>query len=149
MHKDMVRIVFEDLLDAGFLERTTMQQYCSISNGEVRFLPDRYVEGTCPVCSADGARGDQCDDCGSTYEANQLRNPVSKLDPTASVEIRDTDHMFFRLDLFQEELVERSKARTKVWKPNVRAMTKNWLDMGLRPRAVTRDIDWDYFASCG
>ena len=94
MHKDMVRIVFEDLLDAGFLERTTMQQYCSISNGEVRFLPDRYVEGTCPVCSADGARGDQCDDCGSTYEANQLRNPVSKLDPTASVEIRDTDHMF-------------------------------------------------------
>ena len=142
MHKDMVRIVFEDLLDAGFLERTTMQQYCSISNGEVRFLPDRYVEGTCPVCSADGARGDQCDDCGSTYEANQLRNPVSKLDPTASVEIRDTDHMFFRLDLFQDELVERSKARTKVWKPNVRAMTKNWLDMGLRPRAVTRDIDW-------
>tara|TARA_B100001750_G_scaffold245701_1_gene265995 strand:+ start:2040 stop:4253 length:2214 start_codon:yes stop_codon:yes gene_type:complete len=142
MHKDMVRTVFEELLEAGFLERTTMQQYCSISNGEVRFLPDRYVEGTCPVCSADGARGDQCDDCGSTYEANQLLNPVSKLDPGATVEIRDTDHMFFRLDLFQKELVQRSKTRTKVWKPNVRAMTKNWLDMGLRPRAVTRDIDW-------
>lgn len=142
MHKEIVRSVFEDLHRAGFLEQKTMQQYCSVSEGKVRFLPDRYVEGTCPVCSADGARGDQCDDCGSTYEAHQLQNPISKLNPDASVEIRDTEHMFFRLDLFQQVLLERYNQRTKIWKPNVRAMTKNWLDMGLRPRAVTRDIDW-------
>ena len=142
MHKEIVREVFQNLLDAGYLERTTMQQYCSISEGEVRFLPDRYVEGTCPICRADGARGDQCDDCGGTYEAHQLENPVSKLDPSATVEIRDTDHMFFRLDLFQDQLSERYELQSKIWKPNVRAMTKNWLDMGLRPRAVTRDIDW-------
>ena len=142
LHKEIVREVFQDLLEAGYLEQTTMQQYCSVSDGQVRFLPDRYVEGTCPICSADGARGDQCDSCGATYEANQLLNPVSKLDSDAAVEIRDTDHMFFRLDLFQAQLSERYGLQSKVWKPNVRAMTKNWLDMGLRPRAVTRDIDW-------
>ncbi len=141
-HKEIVREVFLNLLDSGFLEKTTMQQYCSITDGQVRFLPDRYVEGTCPICNADGARGDQCDDCGGTYEANELLNPVSKLDPSAKVEIRDTDHMFFRLDMFQEHLAERYEIQSKFWKPNVRAMTKNWLDMGLRPRAVTRDIDW-------
>ena len=141
-HKEIVREVFLNLLDSGFLEKTTMQQYCSITDGQVRFLPDRYVEGTCPICNADGARGDQCDDCGGTYEANELLNPVSKLDPSAKVEIRDTDHMFFRLDMFQEHLAERYEIQSKIWKPNVRAMTKNWLDMGLRPRAVTRDIEW-------
>tara|TARA_B100000945_G_scaffold306203_1_gene293432 strand:- start:3658 stop:5862 length:2205 start_codon:yes stop_codon:yes gene_type:complete len=142
LHKEIVREVFVNLLEAGFLEKTTMQQYCSVTEGQVRFLPDRYVEGTCPICNADGARGDQCDDCGGTYEANELLNPVSKLDPLAKVEIRDTDHMFFRLDLFQDHLSERYDSQSKIWKPNVRAMTKNWLEMGLRPRAVTRDIDW-------
>ena len=142
LHKEIVREVFVNLLEAGFLEKTTMQQYCSVTEGQVRFLPDRYVEGTCPICNADGARGDQCDDCGATYEANELLNPVSKLDPLAKVEIRDTDHMFFRLDLFQDHLSERYDSQSKIWKPNVRAMTKNWLEMGLRPRAVTRDIDW-------
>tara|TARA_Y100001970_G_scaffold26096_2_gene31246 strand:- start:11311 stop:13515 length:2205 start_codon:yes stop_codon:yes gene_type:complete len=142
LHKEIVREVFVNLLEAGFLEKTTMQQYCSVTKGQVRFLPDRYVEGTCPICNADGARGDQCDDCGGTYEANELLNPVSKLDPLAKVEIRDTDHMFFRLDLFQDHLSERYDSQSKIWKPNVRAMTKNWLEMGLRPRAVTRDIDW-------
>ena len=78
----------------------------------------------------------------AAHEANELLNPVSKLDPSAKVEIRDTDHMFFRLDMFQEHLAERYEIQSKFWKPNVRAMTKNWLDMGLRPRAVTRDIEW-------
>ena len=142
LHKEIVREVFLDLLEAGFLEQTTMQQYCSVTDGQVRFLPDRYVEGTCPICNADGARGDQCDHCGATYEAHQLLNPISKLDPSAGVEIRDTDHMFFRLDMFQDQLSDRYSLQSHIWKPNVRAMTKNWLDMGLRPRAVTRDIDW-------
>jgi len=141
-HKDLVREVFTQLLEADLLEQTSMQQYCSIMDDEVRFLPDRYVEGRCPVCHAQGARGDQCDECGSTYEAHQLIDPISKLDPEAVVEIRDTEHMFFRLDAFQQALEQRYEQQKSVWKPNVRAMTKNWLDMGLRPRAVTRDIDW-------
>tara|TARA_Y100001980_G_scaffold46353_1_gene30500 strand:- start:8371 stop:10431 length:2061 start_codon:yes stop_codon:yes gene_type:complete len=141
-HKEIVREVFSHLLESDLLVKKTMKQYCSISNGNIRFLPDRYVEGTCPICSEDGARGDQCDECGSTYEAHELINPISKLDPDASIEIRDTDHFFFKLDLFQTSLEEHAKLRQNTWKPNVRSMTKNWLNMGLRPRAVTRDIDW-------
>ncbi len=142
MHKEIVREVFSELLDFGFLEKMTMQQYCSVSGNEIRFLPDRYVEGTCPECSSDGARGDQCDSCGSTYEAHELLNPVSKLDPSAEIEIRDTEHFFLRLNDFQDALADHASQRENRWKPNVRSMTKNWLNMGLRPRAVTRDIDW-------
>ena len=141
-HKELVREVFTNLMDSNLLVQKTMKQYCSISNDNIRFLPDRYVEGTCPICSEEGARGDQCDECGSTYEAHELINPISKLDPDASIEIRDTEHLFFKLDMFQTSLEEHAKLRQKIWKPNVRSMTKNWLNMGLRPRAVTRDIDW-------
>ena len=143
MHKEIVREVFTKLHESKFLERRTMQQYCSISNdGHVRFLPDRYVEGQCPACSSEGARGDQCDSCGATYEAHELVNPISKIDPDSGIEVRDTDHFFLRLNDFQDALQKHASERQKVWKPNVRAMSKNWLDMGLRPRAVTRDIEW-------
>ena len=143
MHKEIVREVFTKLLDSKFLERKTMQQYCSVSpDGLVRFLPDRYVEGECPSCSSEGARGDQCDSCGSTYEAHELVNPRSKIDKDSGIEVRDTDHFFLRLNDFQNALEKHASERQKVWKPNVRAMSKNWLDMGLRPRAVTRDIEW-------
>ena len=71
-----------------------------------------------------------------------MKNPVSKLDPESPVEVRETEHLFFRLDILQEQLRSHSLSRRGVWKPNVRSMTKNWLDMGLRPRAVTRDIEW-------
>ena len=142
-HKELVRDLFTLMLEAKMLERKTMQQYCSVSkDGSIRFLPDRYVEGDCPVCSFSGARGDQCDDCGATYETHELINPISKLDADANIEVRNTDHLFFRLDLFQDSLNSHYLERKEVWKPNVRSMTKNWLDMGLRPRAVTRDIDW-------
>ena len=142
-HKEIVQEVFTQLLESGFLERKSMQQYCSISSdGEVRFLPDRYVEGKCPTCSADGARGDQCDSCGATYEAHELVEPRSTLDGGAGIEVRDTEHYFLRLNDFQESLEAHSSERQGVWKPNVRAMSKNWLDMGLRSRAVTRDIEW-------
>ena len=77
-HKELVREVFTDLLGSNMLSKQTMEQYCSISGDVVRFLPDRYVEGTCPVCEASEARGDQCDECGSTYEAHELISPVSK-----------------------------------------------------------------------
>ena len=142
-HKELVQDYFIQLKDSGFLKQQTMQQYCSISSdGVTKFLPDRYVEGECPVCGSDDARGDQCDDCGSTYESIELINPRSKMDPNAKIEIRDTDHFFFQLNLFQDELEKHSQTKQKIWKPNVRAMTKNWLNMELRPRAVTRDMEW-------
>ena len=142
-HKVKVQENFKLLYDAGFFERRTMQQYFEVHpDGGGRFLPDRYIEGTCPTCGAENARGDQCDECGATYESSELNNPVSKMNPELKVEIRDTDHLFYRLDLFQEALELHAENNYAVWKPNVRAMTKQWLDMGLRPRAVTRDLEW-------
>ena len=142
-HKEIVQDVFLDLLKEGLLQKQTMQQYCEINeSGDVKFLPDRYVLGTCPICGNEEARGDQCDSCGSTYEANELKNPRPKSNPDAKIEIRDTDHLFYQLNEFQSELEIHSSNRQNIWKPNVRAMTKNWLNMGLRPRAVTRDLEW-------
>ena len=142
-HKEIVQDIFSELYHNKMLQRQTMQQYCEISSqGKVRFLPDRYVIGICPHCGEDDARGDQCDSCGATYEANELKNPRSKTNPNAKIEIRDTDHLFYRLDLFQDDLAKHAASKQRVWKPNVRAMTQNWLNMGLRPRAVTRDIEW-------
>jgi methionyl-tRNA synthetase len=142
-HKKIVKSNFSKLLNAGLFERKTMKQYYEVSTDDVgRFLPDRYVEGTCPKCSADGARGDQCDECGATYESIELINPKSKMNPDNPIEIRDTDHFFYRLDLFQNVLQQHADSRQKIWKSNVKAMTKQWLDMGLRPRAVTRDLSW-------
>ena len=141
-HYEIVSENFVKLMNAGLFERKVMQQYYEIREDGGRFLPDRYVEGDCPNCGAEGARGDQCDECGVTYEAHELKNPKSKMNPEAAIEIRDTEHFFYRLDLFQDALQEHAKLRQGVWKPNVKAMTKQWLDMGLRPRAVTRDLDW-------
>lgn len=142
-HKELVQEIFTKLNDAGLLQLQTMQQYSEIGvDGEIRFLPDRYVVGFCPQCGEDDARGDQCDACGATYEASELRNPRSKANSQTDIEVRDTDHLFYRLDLFQDALVDHAEKRQRIWKPNVRAMTRNWLNMGLRPRAVTRDMNW-------
>ena len=141
-HKKFVQENFKSLLAAGLFEQKTMQQYYEIRENGGRFLPDRYVEGECPNCGEDGARGDQCDECGTTYESHELQNPRSKMNPDADIEIRDTEHFFYRLDRFQSVLEQHAAERNTSWKPNVRAMTKQWLDMGLRPRAVTRDLEW-------
>ncbi len=141
-HKRYVQENFNSLLAAGLFEQKTMQQYYEIRNDGGRFLPDRYVEGECPNCGEDGARGDQCDECGTTYESYELQNPRSKMNPDSEIEIRDTEHFFYRLDRFQEALEFHANDRNPHWKANVRAMTKQWLDMGLRPRAVTRDLEW-------
>ena len=141
-HHQIVSENFLSLMEAGLFERKVMQQYYELREDGGRFLPDRYVEGDCPNCGESGARGDQCDECGVTYEAHELKNPQSKMNPDAKIEIRDTEHFFYRLDLFQEALEIHASERQDVWKSNVRAMTKQWLDMGLRPRAVTRDLSW-------
>ncbi len=142
-HIKRVQENVKSLFSAGLFEQRTMEQYYEVrENGTGRFLPDRYVEGNCPTCNAEGARGDQCDTCGATYEATELINPKSKMNPDAKIEIRPTEHLFYRLDLFQSLLEKHAEDRWPVWKNNVRAMTKQWLDMGLRPRAVTRDLEW-------
>lgn len=142
-HKTKVQDNFKSLYNAGFFEsNTTPQFYETHEQGGGRFLPDRYVEGTCPSCNSEGARGDQCDFCGATYEAVELKNPRSKLTPNARIEIRETQHLFYRLNEFQSALEKYAEDRSGVWNSNVRAMTRQQLEAELRPRAVTRDLSW-------
>ena len=106
-----------------------------------RFLPDRYVEGTCPHCGYGDARGDQCDNCGRTLDPIDLINPRSKLSG-ATPETRDTTHFFLDLPQFQERLQRWVDAESGHWRPAVVGFVQGWLKEGLRPRAITRDLDW-------
>ncbi len=105
-----------------------------------RFLPDRYVEGTCPYCDYDGARGDQCDECGRTMDALELINPRSRFSD-ATPEPRQTNHCFLRLSAFNDELLEWVEPQEH-WRPAVRNFTLGLLREGLHDRAITRDIEW-------
>ncbi len=141
-HAERVQANVLQLDKAGLFERRSTPQFFEVHDGGGRFLPDRYVEGTCPTCGTEDARGDQCDTCGATYESIELSNPRSKMNPERKIEVRETEHLFYRLDRFQTTLEAFAAGSSKRWKSNVRAMTKQWLDMGLRSRAVTRDLAW-------
>lgn len=135
-HVKVVQEFFLDLLNNGYIEKKeTMQLY---SEAEGRFLADRYVQGTCPKCGFDKARGDECQSCGASYEATDLLNPKSKL-TGASLTKKATTHWFLRFDKFKQQLTEWIKK--KHWKPNVENFAKAYID-DLQPRAITRDSDW-------
>ncbi|MBU6408502.1 MAG: methionine--tRNA ligase [Alphaproteobacteria bacterium] len=119
-------------------ERTTRQVY---SNADKRFLPDRYVEGTCPFCFYENARGDQCDNCGALLDPVQLKNPRSKISGSSDVELRDTAHLF----LLQSKMQEQIRAwvdRAEGWPSLARSIAYKWLDEGLIDRSITRDLAW-------
>lgn len=138
-HASVVHEMFKRFMEEGYLyEAETVQAYCPRC---MRFLPDRYIEGICPYCNADGARGDQCtDSCGRTLDPSELRSPRCKICSTPP-EFRPTKHLFFRLSAFQPRLSEWSQGKTH-WRTHVRAFTEKWLTDGLKDRAVTRDIDY-------
>ncbi len=137
-HGRTVHKLFLALKEHGHLREHEMDAtYCPVCD---RFLPDRYVEGVCPVCGHEGARGDQCDNCGTTHDPWDLKAPRCRVCGSAP-ERRQSNHLFFALDNFEDELrvwIESQEG----WRPNVIQSTINWLNMGLRERAVTRDIDW-------
>lgn len=135
-HKETTQQYFKDLLANGYIEeRVTDQLY---SEAEKRFLADRYVAGTCPRCGFEDARGDECQKCGSSYEATDLKNPRSKLTGSPLVH-KATKHWFLLLDKFKDRL--KAWLETKDWKPNVVNFVKGYIDE-LRPRAITRDMTW-------
>ncbi len=122
----------------GFVEKTSMQLY---DEGAGRFVADRYVVGECPVCHAQGAYGDQCEKCGSSLSATELINP--KCSETGNTPVlKETKHWYLPLENFQKALEEWILEGHKEWKTNVYGQCKSWLDLGLQPRAVTRDLDW-------
>ena len=139
-HQAVVHEIIGRLDEAGFIEpRITTAPYDPKAG---QFLPDRYVEGTCPHCKSTGARGDQCDECGKTLDADELIDPHPKLNPGVPLEFRETEHLFFRLSAFREQLLEWLSEGKDHWKSNVLKFTRNWLEEGLVDRAITRDLEW-------
>ncbi len=129
---------FTNLLDAGYIIKKDIKQF--YDEKQKRFLSDRYVEGICPFCKADGARGDQCDACGKLIDAMDLIEPKSKLSGEVPI-IKNTTHWYIDLPKFETEL--RNWLDTKTyWKDNVRNFVLSWLNDGLRERAITRDLNW-------
>ena len=137
-HYRTVQEVFLRLLEKGYLERGTQDQLYDPEAD--RFLPDRYVEGTCPVCGYTEARGDQCDNCGSTLDAIELINPRSRMSGATPV-VRQSEHFMLKLTKLQEPLRE-WVSKQQHWRRNVLNTTLGWLNEGLKDRAITRDISW-------
>ena len=138
-HAETASAFFRKLYDEGkFVEQTTEQFYDEEAKS---FLADRYIKGTCPKCSAEGAYGDQCEVCGSTLSPEELINPYSTLSGATPVK-RETKHWYLPLDQYEQMLREWILEGHKEWKSNVYGQCKSWLDGGLLPRAVSRDLDW-------
>ena len=136
-HYAVVQELFKGLYDNGYMIKETTQGAISPSTG--RTLPDRYIEGTCPLCGADDARGDQCDNCGNQLDPVDLINPVSKINGETP-EFIETEHFMLDLPSLHDALKEWLEARQD-WRPNVLKFSLNLLE-DMRPRSMTRDIDW-------
>ena len=140
IHHDTASEFFRTLYDKGdFIEEVTEQLYDEKAD---QFLADRFVMGTCPKCGNEEAYGDQCEKCGSTLNATDLINPKSTITGTTPIK-KETKHWFLPLDRYSDFLNEWILVGHKNdWKPNVYGQVKSWIDGGLEPRAVTRDLDW-------
>ena len=139
IHSRTASEFFRRLYENGqFVEKTSMQLFDEKAN---QFLADRYVTGECPHCHAEGAYGDQCEKCGTSLNATDLINPKSAITGNTPV-LRETKHWYLPLDRWQSALEKWILDGHKEWKTNVYGQCKSWLDLGLQPRAVSRDLDW-------
>ncbi len=139
LHHETAREFFADFLEKGYLTEKEEEQFFD-KEAEI-FLPDRYVEGICPNCGYDKARGDQCDSCGAYYNQTELKSPRSIISGKTP-EVRKTTHWYFGFDKFQSFLDNYVRTHEREWKENVVAQTKSWLKVGMAERAITRDLDW-------
>jgi len=140
VHHQIASDFFLTLYNKGeFIEKTSQQYFDEAAQ---QFLADRYITGTCPYCSYDQAYGDQCEKCGTSLNATDLINPKSVLSGQKPV-LKETNHWFLPLDKYQPWLSEWIlEGHKDDWKPNVYGQCKSWIEQGLQPRAVTRDLDW-------
>ena len=138
-HRKTASDFFRKLYDDGkFIEQTSEQYFDPTAN---QFLADRYITGDCPKCGAEGAYGDQCEKCGSTLSPLELKNPKSMISGATPV-LKETTHWYLPLDQYEAFLKEWILDGHKEWKTNVYGQCKSWIDGGLLPRAVSRDLDW-------
>ena len=139
IHHQTASDFFKKMYDDGkFIEKESEQYY---DEEACQFLADRYITGTCPHCGNDGAYGDQCEKCGTSLNATDLINPRSTLSGSAPV-MKPTKHWYLPLNEYEPYLKEWILEGHKEWKSNVYGQCKSWIDIGLQPRAVTRDLDW-------
>jgi methionyl-tRNA synthetase len=139
VHRETSQDFFLTLFNGGFLvPREEPQLYDEVAK---MFLPDRYVEGTCPVCSNPNARGDQCENCGTYLNQTELINPRSKVSGSIPV-VRPAKHWYFALSRFQKELEQYIESHRDDWKENVLQAARSWLKSGLQDRPITRDLTW-------
>lgn len=139
IHYETASEFFKILYDKGeFVEKVSEQYYDEEAN---QFLADRYITGTCPHCKSEGAYGDQCESCGTSLNATDLINPQSVVSGSTPL-VRKTKHWYLPLDKHEPFLKEWILEGHKEWKPNVYGQCKSWIDLGLQPRAVSRDLDW-------
>jgi len=138
-HREVASDIFKTINDkGGFVEKTSEQYY---DESAQQFLADRYITGKCPHCGNENAYGDQCEACGTSLSPTDLINPKSAISGSAPV-MRETKHWYLPLDQHEAWLRQWILEEHKEWKPNVYGQCKSWLDMGLQPRAVSRDLDW-------
>ena len=138
-HEKTATAFFTKLYESGKLIEQTSEQYYDPEAKQ--FLADRYITGTCPHCHNERAYGDQCEACGTSLSATDLIDPHSAISG-AKPELRETKHWYLPLGDYESFLREWILEGHKEWKPNVYGQCKSWLDLGLQPRAVTRDLDW-------
>ena len=138
-HEKTASAFFTKLYESGKLIEQTSEQYYDPEAKQ--FLADRYITGTCPHCHNERAYGDQCEACGTSLSATDLIDPHSAISG-AKPELRETKHWYLPLGDYESFLREWILEGHKEWKPNVYGQCKSWLDLGLQPRAVTRDLDW-------
>ena len=139
VHHETAAEFFKKLYDEGkFVEKTSEQYYDEANN---QFLADRYIIGTCPKCGFEKAYGDQCESCGTSLSPTELINPTSTISGNQPV-LKETTHWYLPLDQYEPWLKEWILEGHKEWKTNVYGQCKSWIDSGLQPRAVTRDLDW-------
>lgn len=137
-HIEVVHDIFNELLKKGFIDKQkSLQAY---DPEEKKFLPDRYVEGSCPYCSYSEARGDQCDSCSKTLDPEELLDPISKISGNKA-EFKETEHFFLKLSLLENQLASWLDEK-KGWRPHVINWAKSFVKDGLQDRAITRDLDW-------
>ena len=140
VHHETSLNFFENLKEKNLFSLIKSEQFFDVN--ENQFLADRYISGTCPVCGYDEAYGDQCEKCGSTLSPEELKNPKSTISNSAPI-LKETKHYYIKLDEFEEFIKNWITVENKdKWKTNVVGQVKSWLDSGLKPRAVTRDLDW-------
>ncbi len=138
-NRRLTQEIFLALDAAGFIEPRTIRQAYSPTDG--RFLPDRYVIGTCPHCGSTGARGDQCEACTHLLDPEDLVDPHSAISNATDIEFRETQHLFLKLSALEGRLRDWLATR-RDWPPLVQSIARKWLDEGLQDRCITRDLEW-------